>query len=177
MESFYEKYKDFTKKQIFEILTNKDDYQKEAVEAATYILRKNGWDEELDKLLTRKQMENETDIAEKAEYYSKKVEFRKDNNYYFIRPTEANGFETRLMEANIEYFKMDNNADLFEIPYPAVVFYFKNSDTLAVDKICVELGLETHLNPDSKPFLKMESILAIIFVIIVAIMSIVYLLS
>lgn len=177
MESFYDKYKDYTKKQIFEILTNKDDYQEEAVKAATYFLRKNDWDTEFDNLMTKKQQESETEVSENVEYYSKKVEFRKDNNYYYIRPTETDAFEAKLKEANIEYFKMDNDSDLFKIPYPAVVFYFKNKDTEAADKICVDLGLETHLNSDTKPFLKMESIAILIVIIIGAIIGIVYLLS
>jgi hypothetical protein len=177
MESFYDKFKDYTKEQIFKILTNKDEYQKEAVKAATYFLRKKGWDKELDILLSREQEEYETEVAEKAEYYSKEVEFRKDNNYYFIRPTEADVFEARLTEANIEYFKMDNDTDLFKIPYPAVVYYFKNRDADAADKLCVELGLEAHINPDTKPFLKMEFIFIGIVVIISLIIGFVSLLS
>jgi hypothetical protein len=177
MENFYDNYKDYTKDQLFKILTNKDEYQQEAVDAATYFLRKNSWDTELDSLLTKEQQEYETEVAEKAEYYGKEVEFRKDNNYYFIRPTEADTFEARLTEANIEYFKMDNDADLFKIPYPAVVFYFKNKDTEAVDKLCVELGLETHINPDTKPFLKMQSKVALIFVIVIVIILIFNMLS
>jgi hypothetical protein len=166
MESFYEKYKDYSKKQIFEILINKDDYQQEAVKAATYYLHKNGWDTELDKLLTREQQEYETEEAAQSEYYSKKVEFRRDNNYYLIRPTETDAFEARLNELNLEHFKMDNNSDLFNIPYPALVYYFKNKDTELVDKICIDLGIESHLNPDTKPLLKIELIVVIIVVII-----------
>ena len=177
MESFYDKYKDYTKKQIFEILTNKGDYQQDAVQAALYHLRKNEWDTELDNLLTMKQQEYDSEVDEKFEYYSKEVEFRKDNNYYYIRPTEAEAFESKLKEGNIEYFKMDNDSDLFKIPYPSIVFYFKNKDTVAVDKICIELGLEAHLNPDTKPFLKMEFTVILVVIIIGAIIGIVYLLS
>ena len=176
MESFYEKYIDYSKEQIFEILCNKDEYQQDAVKAATYYLRKNGWETELDKLLAREQQEYETEVAEKAEYYSKEVEFRKDNNYYFIRPTEADAFEARLTEENIEYFKMDSNTDLFKIPYPAVVYYFRNKDTDAADKLCVELGLEAHINPDTKPLMKMELIVMGIVVIIAVIMGLISLL-
>jgi hypothetical protein len=177
MESFYEKYKDYSKNQLFEILTNKDDYQQEAVAAANYYLRKNGWDTELEKLLTREQQVYETEVAEQFEYYSKKVEFRRDNNYYFIRPTETDVFEASLKELNIEYFKMDNDSDLFKIPYPALVYYFKNKDTELVDKICIDLGIESHLNPDTKPFLKMELKAIVIVVIIVVIIGIISLLS
>ena len=177
MESFYEKYKDYSKKQLFKILTNKDEYQQEAVEAATYFLKKNGWDNELDNLLTREQKQYENEVAEKAEYYSKKVEFRRDNNYYLIRPTETDAFEARLTELGIEYFKMDNDSDLYKIHYPALVYYFKNKDTEMVDKICVDLGIESHLNPDTKPFLKMEFIAIAIVVVIVVIIGIVSLLS
>lgn len=76
----------------------------------------------MDNLLYLKQQEYETEVAANIEYYSKEVEFRKDNNYYYIRPTEADAFESKLKEANIEYFKMDSDSDLFKIPHPAVVF-------------------------------------------------------
>lgn len=116
MESYYDKYKDYTKNQIFEILSNKDEYQQDAVQAAIYFLRKNGWETELENLLYLKQQEYETEVAANIEYYSKEVGFRKDNNYYYIRPTEADAFESKLKEANIEYFKMDSDSDLFKIP-------------------------------------------------------------
>lgn len=177
MKSFYDKYQDYTKKQLFDILFHRDDYQQEAVEAATYFLRKNKWDAEFEKLLEKQQQAYETEITEKAEYYSKEVEFRKDNNYYLIRPGEAQAFEDRLNIANIRYFKMDNDVDLFKVPYPAVVYYFKNQDIEAVDKICVELNLETTFNVDQNPFLKMEVKVMIIAAILLALVGIVSLLT
>lgn len=172
---FYERYKVYSRQQIFDILKKKEDYQSEAVSAAELILRENHWESELAVIIEKENQIYQEEIAEKAEYYKKAVEFQKDKNSFNVRTCDVPRFEARLIKHNIDFFREDKNVGVQLDSYPTETYYFKEKDVAEVDKICIDLKLITQPYTDAKPFFKFELkvllIVAVVIVIIILILS------
>ena len=168
-KDFYEKYKTYSKHQIFEILKNKNDYQPTAVKAAEVILKEKNWESELYVEINKENQIYQEEIKEKAEYYNKMVEFQNDKNYFHLRIADVPKFEAILTKNNIDFFREDKNVGVQLDTYPTETYYFKNKDVAAVDKICKDLKLTTAPYSDIKPFFKFEITTVVIVVLILII--------
>jgi hypothetical protein len=163
---FYNKYKTFSKNQIFDIVINKDDYQTDAVDAVILIVKENNWESEINDKIKKLNQDYENEIAEKAEYYNRVVEFQRDNFCFNIRISDIPRFESVLVKKNIDFLREDKNIGVQLDSYPTQKYYFKEKDIKKVDEICISLKLITQPYADIKPFIKFELKVILIAVIV-----------
>ena len=169
MKEFYERYKTYSKHQIFEILRNKKDYQQDAVNAAEKILLDKNWKSDLLESISKEEQIQQREIDEKAKYYKKIVEFQTGKNYLNIRLCDVPKFEAALIKNNIDFYREDKNVGPQLDYYPTEKYYFKDESTVKVDEICKHLKLNTAPYADIKPFYKMDFKSWLIIILIITI--------
>ncbi len=162
----YERYQAYSKKQLFDILINKEDYQPDAVKAAERVVKENNWEEDFAELINELEQEYQAGIEEKAAYYKKAVEFKKDRISFEIKPSDIPKFEATLIKHDIEFFREDKYVGTQLDSYPTERYYFKKEDSKTVDKICIDLKLITLPHVDVKPFWSMELKVTIIVILV-----------
>ena len=145
---FYDLYKSYNQKELFDVLLHANDYQPEAVASALQLVKEKGWSDHYQKLIDEKKQQDEkavkeeqTENLEKAEYYRKAVLIKTQNNSFEVRIGEIPKFEARLAELNVDYFREDKNIGTQLDVYPTQTYYFKNEDVELVDKVCKEVGV------------------------------------
>ncbi|MFH0893443.1 MAG: hypothetical protein V2A54_03315 [Bacteroidota bacterium] len=174
-DELYNRYKEYSKNQIFDILKNQNDYQDDAIRTAKRILREKNWTEEYESKQIKEQHEYEEEIAEKAEYYKKAADFQKDNYYFNIRTSDMPKLEAALLNNGIDFYREPKHVGVQLDSYPTEKYYFKREDAETVDQICIELELVTAPYTDYKPFFKMElKVLIVVVVVIVLLLLFVF---
>ena len=174
-DDFYLKFKAYSKDQIFYVLELKNEFQPEAVKAATRILFENQWETEFAESIIEKEKAFQKEVEEKADYYRKAVEFQKERNFVNIRPGDIPRFEASLIENNIEFYREDKNIGPLLERYPTEKYYFKEKDAAVVDKICIDLQVAALPYADDKPFfsfhLKVWGIVILLGIILIIIIN------
>lgn len=176
MNNLHQTYLTFTKEKLFKIFLSPQDYTEEALETAKKVAEEKGWKEDLTNLLAEKQkeidqkeIENENEIVEKAEYYKRLVKVKEQKYSFEVRIADVPKFEGALNDAEIEFFREDKNIGAQIDVYPAQTYYFVAEDAEKVDAIVKELALITAPYFDYKPFFKMEVIVLVVIVLLVLI--------
>ncbi len=183
-EEYYQRFKDYDRNKLFEIISNRDNYQEKALKATLRVIKSKGLEDDLTKLLESIKFKDEQteekeldEIIANSEYYSKAVRFKNENNFINIRTSEIIKLESALDKNGIEYFSEDKNIDAFMALYPTHRYYFLTNDLEKVDQIMRELEM-TDPQQDFKPFFKFELkttliviIIFLLFVILIALIS------
>jgi len=159
---FYERFSAYEKEKLFDIIINKDRFQKNAVLAAKRIIvNKNLSNELVDLIESLEVKKNDEEsmakeiIAQKADYYANALKLKKENNHINIRTSEIIRFEAALQKESINYFSEDRNVDAFMAHFPTHAYYFHTEDLESVDLIVKQLQMtDPHL--DQRPFFKFE---------------------
>ncbi|MGL1889964.1 MAG: hypothetical protein OCD76_25860 [Reichenbachiella sp.] len=172
---FYDRFSSYEKEKLFDIIVNKDNFQQKAVFAAKRIIINKNLSNELADFVSSHEVKKSDEesleldtIEQNAEYYSKAVRFKKENNYINIRTPEIIRFEAALQEASIDFFTEDKNVDAFISHFPTHTYYFLTENLESVDEIMKQYQMtDPHLDP--KPFMKFE--LKTIAIVLTALVS------
>ncbi len=161
----YDRYNEYSDEKMIEIILEKDNYQKEAVDTALKIISERGIEDKLNQELEI--IKNENDKIEQEQF--EQIEKLKNinlKNVINVKLGDAANFEGELSRHGINYHRLDKNLGGGVELYPSINYYFSNKDFMRADKICIELGL-TDAYQDIKPFFKFEMKVFLIILIIV----------
>lgn len=164
--SLKDRYKEYSDNKIIEIIIQKDNYQKEAVDIALEIIKERNLDKELDKVLQKNEIENEKLEQAKFEQYEKVKDINLSNRIN-VKIADVAKFEGELVKQNINFYREDKNIGGGLELYPSQNYFFSDEDFLNADKACVNLGL-TDAYQDIKPYFRFElKILLIVAALII----------
>ena len=168
---FYNRYQKLSKEELISIVLNPCDYQDEAVLTAKKIIEEKSWTADLKQQITernQKRTEEEEletiEMAEKAAYYQNILELKKEKNSFEVRIADVAGFEARLVENEIEFYRQDKNIGAQLDLYPTQTYFFKTEDCARVDELVIEMGMNTV--PYTNPFISMQFLSIIIGVLV-----------
>ena len=170
--AFYKLYSGYSKQELFEVLLQPEDYQREAIDCAVQILVEKKWADEYDKLCEEHNAEQEkladeenANNAKLAEYYRKAVDIKMQNHGYNVLHGDTDRFEERLDALNIDYFKEDSSLSRLNFNPEYQPYYFKTEDIDAVDEIGKDLGIFSKAYDSSSVVQKSQAkMLGIIFI-------------
>jgi|GEM_PF-4153243 len=182
-EEFYLRFKSYEKAKLLEIISNRENFQENALKATLRLIKEKGLEEDLIELLNSIKEEESLVASEEFlntqknyEFYSKAVQFKKENNYIDIRTSEIINFEAALANKEIDYFSEDKNIDAFRALYPTHRYYFLSQDLESIDQILRDLEM-TAPTSGYKPFFKFEIktmvIVVLLLLVIVLIISLI----
>ncbi|MFH0893331.1 MAG: hypothetical protein V2A54_02755 [Bacteroidota bacterium] len=172
-EDLYERYKGYSKEQIFDILEDPGEYQEDAMKAATKVLWKNGWNEEFQEMLLFKEQQSVEETEEKAAYLKKASEFHNGNFFFDINSSDVMKFEAALDKEGIDFFKEENKKTTVQFDTnPTEKYYFKKEDVPSVDRICAQLEIAVKPYLSHNKFFNMQ--IKVITVIIIILLVLVF---
>ncbi len=169
---FYPLFMHYKPKQLYEVVVNNADFEKDAVDAAMYLIEEQSLQGGLKLAIARqsekaeKEKQERIDIEkQKHEHLQNVAEFQEDGIVFSVPLGDVKQFEDRLAEEGIEFYRNDKLESFDVDSAPSQSYYFNKRYTSEVNVIVREIEMSKVI-PNEKKVIKHMEIYVLVGVVI-----------
>ena len=169
---FYPLFMHYKPKQLFEVVVNNADFEKDAVDAALYLINEQGLQSSLELAKQRRAEKLEKEIQskiiveqEKEEHLQNVAAFQEDGIVFSVPLGDVKQFEDRVSQEGIEFYRNDKLEGFDVDTAPTQSYYFNKKYAAEINVIVREIEM-TKVIPNEKKSIKHMEIYVLIGVVI-----------